>query len=155
MSKQLCCLLWLSPSDIISDAVKTDSKLISNLTHRVTLWRVKKSETVAAGLMISKRQQEKMERFCVVVMCCYRLSSGRYCAFFLLEGLCLQTHVARHCCRLASCCQLGESLSHGFIDGQSRPRHRLKCQVDSQIDSRVAAGDLDWTSKGPEDTEVQ
>lgn len=36
-------------------------------------------------------------------------------------------------------CQPDESLSHGFIDGQSRLRRRLKCQVDSQTDGRVAA----------------
>lgn len=56
----------------------------------------------------------------------------------------------RRCChRLPSpssgCrCQPDESLSHGFIDGQSRLRRRLKCQVDSQTDGRVAV-DLDFS----------
>lgn len=51
-------------------------------------------------------------------------------------------------------CQPDESLSHGFIDGQSRLRRRLECQVDCQADTRVAAANSRlWTrtSVGPGD----
>lgn len=69
---------------------------------------------------------------------------GSILCVFLPGGSSLPDTRRRCCRRLRSLpsgrrCQPDESLSHGFIDGQSRLRRRLKCQVDSQTDGRVAA----------------
>lgn len=115
----------------------------------MTSRRAKKSEAAAAaaaaGLMIFSQQQEKKRgKPSVRLPTASSVVRSMLCVFLPGGSSPRDTRRRRRCRRLPSLpsgrrCQPDESLSHGFIDGQSRLRRRPKCQVDCQADTRVAA----------------